>query len=118
MQCLDEQYLGVDAQFGGVDQRRIFVLAQEALPKIGYKERAHLMNSMVPGLGGKKAETKHLVLLTKILGGKMSSSDPDSKIDFLDGPDVVKKRLKKSFAEPKQVEGNGIIRHYALATYS
>lgn len=47
MQALDEQYLDVDAQFGGVDQRKIFTLAAEQLPRINYKERAHLMNSMV-----------------------------------------------------------------------
>lgn len=39
----------------------------------------------------------------------MSSSDPDSKIDLLDGPDAVKKKLKKAFAAPKEVEGNGLI---------
>lgn len=47
MQALDEQYLDVDAQFGGVDQRKIFTLAAEQLPRIKYKERAHLMNPMV-----------------------------------------------------------------------
>ena len=93
MQALDEEHLGVDAQFGGVDQRKIFTLAAETLPRIGYKERAHLMNPMVPGLAG----------------GKMSSSDPDSKIDVLDTPEVVKKKLKKAYAVPKEVEGNGIV---------
>jgi tyrosyl-tRNA synthetase len=93
MQALDEEHLGVDAQFGGVDQRKIFTMASEQLPKIGYKERAHLMNPMVPGLAG----------------GKMSSSEEDSKIDLLDTSDVVKKKLKKAFAMPKEVEGNGII---------
>lgn len=47
MQTLDEQYLDVDLQFGGVDQRKIFTLAAEQLPRINYKERAHLMNPMV-----------------------------------------------------------------------
>ena len=93
MQALDEEHLGVDAQFGGVDQRKIFTLAAETLPRIGYKERAHLMNPMVPGLAG----------------GKMSASDPDSKIDRLDTPEVVKKKLKKAYAVPKEVDGNGII---------
>ncbi|MCJ1297988.1 hypothetical protein MMC08_000777 [Hypocenomyce scalaris] len=93
MQALDEEHLGVDAQFGGVDQRKIFALAAEQLPKINYKERAHLMNPMVPGLAG----------------GKMSSSDPDSKIDLLDTPEAVKKKLKKAYAVPKEVEGNGIV---------
>ncbi|KAL2440868.1 Tyrosine-tRNA ligase, cytoplasmic [Exophiala dermatitidis] len=93
MQALDEEHLGVDAQFGGVDQRKIFALAQETLPKIGYKERAHLMNPMVPGLAG----------------GKMSASDPDSKIDILDTAEVVKKKLRKAYAAAGEVEGNGII---------
>eukprot|EP00041_Stephanoeca_diplocostata_P029248 m.858769 g.858769 ORF g.858769 m.858769 type:complete len:268 (+) comp23524_c0_seq5:161-964(+) len=46
-QWLDEEYLGVDAQFGGVDQRKIFISAEKYLPKIGYKARSHLMNPMV-----------------------------------------------------------------------
>lgn len=93
MQSLDEQHLGVDAQFGGVDQRKIFALAQESLGKVGYKTRAHLMNPMVPGLAG----------------GKMSASDPDSKIDILDTADAVKKKLRKAYAAAGEVEGNGII---------
>ena len=93
MQALDEEHLDVDVQFGGVDQRKIFTLAAEQLPRIGYKERAHLMNPMVPGLAG----------------GKMSSSDPDSKIDVLDDADVVRRKLKKAHAAPKEVEGNGVI---------
>ncbi|CZT47222.1 probable tyrosyl-tRNA synthetase [Rhynchosporium secalis] len=94
MQALDEQYLDVDAQFGGVDQRKIFTFAMENLPKIGYRVRAHLMNSMVPGLGE---------------AAKMSASDPDSKIDVLDDPAAVEKKLKKAKCVPKEVEGNGVI---------
>lgn len=93
LQVLDEEYLGVDAQFGGVDQRKLFTAAKEWLPKLGYKQRAHLMNPMVPGLHG----------------GKMSSSDADSKIDLLDPPEVVVKKIKKAVAAPKVVEENGIL---------
>ena len=38
LQVLDEEYLQVDAQFGGVDQRKLFTAAKEWLPRIGYKE--------------------------------------------------------------------------------
>ena len=31
MQALDEKYLGVDCQFGGVDQRKIFVFAEKVV---------------------------------------------------------------------------------------
>lgn len=46
LQALDEEYLKVDAQFGGVDQRKIFTLAEKHLPHLGYSKRIHLMNPM------------------------------------------------------------------------
>lgn len=51
------------------------------------------MNKMVPGLAG----------------GKMSSSDPNSKIDFLDAPEVVKKKIKAAFCEEGNVTDNGLL---------
>lgn len=51
------------------------------------------MNPMVPGLGG----------------GKMSSSDPNSKIDFLDPPEVVRKKIKSAFCEEGNAENNGVL---------
>ncbi|KAJ0175125.1 hypothetical protein K1T71_009266 [Dendrolimus kikuchii] len=93
LQALDEEYLKVDAQFGGVDQRKIFTLAEKYLPQLGYGKRIHLMNPMVPGL----------------TGGKMSASEEDSKIDLLDNPANVKKKLKKAFCEPGNITDNGIL---------
>lgn len=93
LQALDEEYLGVDFQFGGVDQRKIFMYAAEYLPKLGYSKRTHLMNIMVPGLSG----------------GKMSSSEPKSKIDFLDSPADVKSKLKAAVCAPGDVDNNGVL---------
>merc|ERR1711976_100578 len=93
LQALDEEYLKCDAQFGGVDQRKIFTYAEKYLPALGYDKRAHLMNPMVPGLQG----------------AKMSSSDLDSKIDLLDSPAALKKKLKKAFCEPGNIQDNGIL---------
>uniref|UniRef100_A0A672GTK9 Tyrosine--tRNA ligase n=1 Tax=Salarias fasciatus TaxID=181472 RepID=A0A672GTK9_SALFA len=93
LQALDEEYLKVDAQFGGVDQRKIFTLAEKYLPSLGYAKRAHLMNPMVPGL----------------TGAKMSSSEEESKIDLLDSKEDVKKKLKKAFCEPGNIQNNGVL---------
>ncbi|KAJ2773999.1 Tyrosine--tRNA ligase cytoplasmic, partial [Coemansia nantahalensis] len=98
MQALDEEYLQVDAQFGGVDQRKIFTFAEKYLPHLGYKKRIHLMNRMVPGLQG----------------SKMSASDPDSKIDLLDGRKAVQSKIKKAFCEPCNTADNGVL-HFARA---
>ncbi|KAM9824302.1 tyrosine--tRNA ligase, cytoplasmic [Neosynchiropus ocellatus] len=93
LQALDEEYLKVDAQFGGVDQRKIFTLAEKYLPSLGYAKRSHLMNPMVPGL----------------TGAKMSSSEEESKIDLLDSKEDVKKKLKKAFCEPGNIQNNGVL---------
>ncbi|RWS06688.1 cullin-5-like protein [Dinothrombium tinctorium] len=93
LQALDEEYLKVDAQFGGVDQRKIFTFAEKYLPQLGYSKRIHLMNPMVPGL----------------TGSKMSSSEEESKIDILDTPEMVKRKMKKAFCEPGNITDNGVL---------
>ncbi|CAF3831714.1 unnamed protein product [Rotaria sp. Silwood1] len=93
LQALDEEYLKVDVQFGGVDQRKIFTFAEENLPKLGYAKRIHLMNPMVAGL----------------TGGKMSASEESSKIDLLDTTENVEKKVRKAFCEPGNIDRNGVL---------
>lgn len=93
MQALDEHFLECDAQFGGVDQRKIFTFAEKYMPILGFKKAIHLMNPMVPGLNG----------------SKMSSSEADSKIDVLDDAKTVAKKLRQAFCEEGNIENNGII---------
>jgi len=92
MQALDEEYLKVDMQLGGNDQRKIFVLAREQHPKIGYKPRIEMMTPILRGLVGKK----------------MSASDPNTKIDFLDEPETVKKKINKAECLEGDLD-NGVI---------
>jgi tyrosyl-tRNA synthetase len=86
MQALDEEYLGVDVQYGGVDQRKILMFARESLPKLGYKSRVEVMTPMIPGLVGKK----------------MSASIRASKIDLLDDEKSVLEKVKNA----EMVAGN------------
>ncbi len=92
MQGLDEEYLKADAQLGGTDQRKIFVLARENNPKVGYKSRIEIMHVLIPGLIGKK----------------MSSSDNKTKIDLLDSPEVIKKKIKGAVCEEGNID-NGLL---------
>lgn len=80
MQAVDEEYLKADAQLGGMDQRKIFVLAREKLPRIGYKSRVEIINPLLPGLVGKK----------------MSASDNKSKVDLLDDKKIIEQKLKSA----------------------
>lgn len=94
MQALDEEYLGVDVQYGGVDQRKILVFAREFMPKLGYKPRVEVMTPLIPGLTA---------------SGKMSSSEKGSKIDLLDDEKSVYDKIGSAYCEVGKVEGNGVL---------
>ncbi len=94
MQALDEEYLKVDIQYGGSDQRKIMVFARENLPLLGYKPRIELMTPLIPALSA---------------SGKMSSSDQNSKIDLLEKTADIKTKLNKAYCPEKIVENNGVL---------
>lgn len=92
LQALDEQYLNVDVQYGGIDQRKILAFARENLPKLGYKARIEVMTPMLPGLRG----------------AKMSASEEKSKIDLLDSADEVNNKISSAHC-PIAAADNGIL---------
>ncbi|EAW14282.1 tyrosyl-tRNA synthetase [Aspergillus clavatus NRRL 1] len=91
--ALAEEYLDCDFQFGGEDQRGLFAFNERFLPELGYRKRAHLMNPMVPGLQGTK----------------MSSSVPDSKIEFLEDPESVRRKIFNARCEDGKIAENGLL---------
>ncbi len=96
LQALDEQYLKIDGQFAGVDQRKIMMHARNILPKLGYKKNFQLMMPMVPSL-------------SKVANGtstKMSSSDATSKIDLLDTEKDIKKKVNQSYCLEGDIKDN------------
>ncbi len=94
MQALDEEYLKVDIQYGGLDQRKILMFARENLPKISYKKRIEIMTPMIPALTA---------------GVKMSASIKTSKIDLADSEQEVKIKINSAFCPEGVVEENGIL---------
>jgi tyrosyl-tRNA synthetase len=95
MQSLDEEYLKVDIQVGGVDQRHILVYAREFMPKIGYRRRVELMTPLVAALKGP--------------GTKMSASDPSSHIKVYDPVERIEKQLKNAYCPEGDVTENPVI---------
>ncbi len=93
LQALDEVYLDVDVQYGGHDQRKILAFAREVLPSLGYKKRVEVMTPMLPGLQGEK----------------MSASEEKSKVDLLDSPDVVEKKIMGAYCPAGKIENNGVM---------
>jgi len=100
MQALDEEYLKVDAQLGGLDQRKILVYAREFLPKIGYKPRIEIMHPIVRGL----------------IGEKMSSSVEGSKIDMMDDEETIKRKINHAVMIAKD-SNNGLMAFLKFVTF-
>jgi tyrosyl-tRNA synthetase len=98
LQALDEEYLGVDGEVSGLDQRKIFVYAKNVMPKLGYKKRFYFMNQMMGGLRKVKRDGETIA--------KMSASDPDSKIDLLDGKNAIRKKINRAYCYPLDSDDN------------
>jgi tyrosyl-tRNA synthetase len=91
MQMVDIATLKVDAAVGGIDQRKIHMLAREHLPNVGYPAPLCIHTPIVNGLDGKK----------------MSSSS-GNYISIADSEDEIRAKIKKAFCPP-EVENNPIL---------
>jgi len=108
LQALDEEHLKVDAQLGGIDQRKIFMFAREFLPKIGYRKRIHLLTPMVSGLRIAKQDS-NLQEVEDTIKGKMSASDEKTKIDMLDPRGQLKKKIGAAYCLLGDTEDNSVL---------
>lgn len=104
MQALDEHHLDCDVELGGVDQRKINVFSMDFTPKIGLEHRCtYLMNPIVSGLATKARDPNNGEET------KMSASDPNSKIDLLETPDVIRKKISKAYCVEKDILDNSVL---------
>ena len=85
MQTLDIEYLDVDLAVGGLDQRKVHMLARETLPDLGYDVRPALHTPIIADL-----ETGV---------GKMSSSDGVT-ISMEDDREAIVQKVESAFCPP------------------
>lgn len=83
MQMADIATLGVDAAVGGIDQRKIHMLAREHLVNFGYRAPVCIHTPILNGLDGKK----------------MSSSQ-GNYISVADSEEDIRKKCQKAFCPP------------------
>jgi tyrosyl-tRNA synthetase len=93
MQTVDMAALEVDVALGGMEQRKIQMLARENLEKIGENVPVCIHTPLLHGLDG---------------DAKMSSSK-GNYIAVDDSVEVINKKIKKSFCPQGEVEGNPMI---------
>ncbi|RZN63928.1 MAG: tyrosine--tRNA ligase [Candidatus Methanoliparum thermophilum] len=92
MQVMDIARLDVDVALGGIDQRKIHMLAREEIPEMGFR----------------KPICAHLPIIEGLDGEKMSSS----KTNFIavdDSEEDIEKKINSSFCPPGSIENNPII---------
>jgi len=92
MQVIDETALQADVELGGLDQRKIFMLSRDYVEHLGYTKCSYVMNELLPSLGKP--------------GSKMSSSDANGKIEFLDTKEMIQEKMKKAYCVEKEVKDN------------
>ena len=93
MQVIDMLFLDVDVALGGMEQRKIHMLARENLSKIGSSAPVIIHTPLLHGTDGSE---------------KMSSSK-ENFIAIDDSPETIKQKIKNSFCPAGEVEGNPII---------
>lgn len=104
MQALDEEYLKVDVQLGGSDQRHILSYAREYLPLIGYTKRVEVMTPLIVSLKGP--------------GVKMSASIPESRILVHDSKESIKKNINNAYCPAGIIQDNPILQLIKFIVFS
>ena len=94
MQIADIKALDVDIAHGGMEQRKIHMLARELLPEIGHEKPVCIHTPLLCSLQGPET--------------KMSSSMPETMIKVEEKPEDIKSKISKAYCPPEK-EGNPIL---------
>jgi len=92
MQAVDIAMLRVDVAVGGIDQRKIHMLARDTLPSIGFKPPLCIHTPIIAGLDG----------------SKMSSSK-ENYLSVDDEPEVLQRKIKKAYCPEGTTDNNPIL---------
>lgn len=96
MQVMDMVTLGVDVAVGGIDQRKIHMLARDNLPKLGFPVPVCI----------------HLPIIRGLDGAEKMSSSKGNFISVEDAEEEIEKKLSKAFCPLGEVEGNPVLEIY------
>jgi tyrosyl-tRNA synthetase len=94
MQALDIEYLDLDLAIGGMDQRKVHMLAREELPSLGYEKRPALHTPIIGDLTSGS--------------GKMSSSTGVT-LSMEDSTEDIEEKVNDAFCPPtRDPEGDKV----------
>lgn len=92
MQAIDIADLKIDLAVGGIDQRKIHMLAREELPRLGLPAPVCMHTPLIPGLNGEKMSSSK--------GNNIAVDEPAADIE---------KKIMSAFCPAKVVENNPIM---------
>jgi tyrosyl-tRNA synthetase len=104
MQAADIKHLKVDITYGGIEQRKIHMLAREELEKIGYKKPICIHTPLIVSLGGPET--------------KMSSSKPETIISVHEDEESLKKKIAKAYCPAGDANNNPILDIFKFFIFS
>lgn len=97
MQAVDIARLDVDLAVGGIDQRKIHMLARDELPEIGYSAPTALHTPILTALEG---------------GGEKMSSSKGEPIAMNDSREEIREKVTSAYCPAGEVEGNPVVEIY------
>jgi len=92
MQAIDIADLHIDLAVGGIDQRKIHMLAREELPPLGLPAPVCMHTPLIPGLNGEKMSSSK--------GNNIAVDEPAADVE---------KKIKSAFCPAKEVENNPVL---------
>ncbi len=95
MQAVDIAFLDIDVAVGGIDQRKIHMLARENLPKLGFKPPICIHTPLLIGLDGEK--------MSSSLGNYVSVHESEES---------VADKIMDAFCPPEIADANPVLQIY------
>ena len=92
MQAVDIADLRIDLAVGGIDQRKIHMLAREELPRLGFSSPICMHTPLIPGLDGQKM-----------------SSSKGNNIAVDESIEDVEKKIMNAYCPAKIIENNPVM---------
>jgi tyrosyl-tRNA synthetase len=95
MQAIDIAHLDIDIAVGGIDQRKIHMLARENLPKLGFTAPVCIHTPLLIGLDGEKMSSSR--------GNFIAVDEPAESLE---------RKLMGAFCPPEIADGNPVVPIY------
>lgn len=100
LQVADIFQMDIDLALGGMDQRHAHMLQRDVAERLGWKKAVAVHTPLIPALsaGGRMDPVE----------AKMSKSDPNGTITIHDGPDDIRRKMKRAYC-PETAEDNPVL---------